>query len=91
MSNFSLLESLELDLHILTLFRIKVGRGSDNPNCFLQISFSWAKMSFHVEFHLPGLPGSPLKVFGGGGGWWVVVGGSKATLVFSFGPNRSRT
>ena len=26
-------------------------------------------MSFHVEFHFPGLPGSALKVFGGG---WVV-------------------
>ena len=42
---------------------------------FLQISFSWVKMSFHVEFHLPGLPGSALKVFGGwvGGGWVVGV------------------
>ena len=29
-------------------------------------------MSFHVEFHLPGLPGSALKVFGGG---WVGVEG----------------
>ena len=29
-------------------------------------------MSFHVEFHLPGLPGSALKVFGGGGGGgWI--------------------
>ena len=23
---------------------------------FFWISFSWVKMSFHVEFHLPGLP-----------------------------------
>ncbi len=31
-------------------------------------------MSFLVEFHLPGLPGSSLKVFGGGwvGGGWVL-------------------
>ena len=70
MSNFSLLGCLELKLHILTLFRIKVGRGSDNPNCFLQISFSWVKMSFHVEFHPPGLPGTGQKVCGGRG-WWV--------------------
>ena len=51
---------------------------SGDPNFFLQISFSWVKMSFHVEFHLPGLPGSALKVFGGGwvvGGWWVGVEG----------------
>ena len=40
-------------------------------------------MSFHVEFHPPGLPGAGHKVFGGGGGggWW-----SKVNLVFCFGP-----
>ena len=48
-----------------------------DPNFFLQISFSWVKMSFHVEFHLPGLPGSALKVFGR----WVL----KVILVFSLG------
>ena len=72
MSNFSLLGCLELKLHILTLFRVKWGRGSGDPNFFLQISFSWVKMSFHVEFHPPGLPGTGQKVCGGG---WVVVGG----------------
>ena len=41
-------------------------------------------MSFNVEFHLPGLPGSALKVFGG---WWVGGGGSKVSLVFRFGPD----
>ena len=42
-------------------------------------------MSFHVEFHLPGLPGTGQKVCGGGGwvgGWWVVC---KPILVFSLG------
>ena len=68
----SLLGCLELKLHILTLFRVKWGRGSGDPNFFLlQISFSWVKISFHVEFHLPGFPGSALKGFGG----WVVGGG----------------
>ena len=59
------------------------GGGVRGPNFFLQISFSWVKMSFHVEFHLPRLPGSALKVFGGWW-WWVVL---NTTLVFSFGPN----
>ena len=63
------------------------GGGSGDPNFFLQISLSWVIMSFHVEFHLPGMPGSALKVFGGG--WWVVGGGwvLKVILVLSFGPN----
>ena len=39
-------------------------------------------MSFHVEFHPPGLPGTGQKVCGGGGGWVVVC---KPILVFSFG------
>ena len=39
-----------------------------------------------LNFHLPVLPGSALKVFGGGGGgWWV--GGSKVSLAFRFGPD----
>ena len=42
-------------------------------------------MSFCVEFHPPGLPGTGQKVFGGG--WWWVGGGSKVSLVFCFGPN----
>ena len=38
-------------------------------------------MSFHVEFHPHGLPGTGQKVCGGGGGgWWVL----KPILVFSF-------
>ena len=41
-------------------------------------------MSFHVEFHPPGLPGTGQKVFGGGG--WVGGGWSKVSLVFCFGP-----
>ena len=56
------------------------GGGSCDPIFFLQISFSWVKMSFHVEFHLPVLPGSALNVFGG---WWVF----KVILVLTFGPN----
>ena len=32
--------------------------GGGNPIFFLHISFSWAEISFHVEFHLPGLPRS---------------------------------
>ena len=47
-------------------------------------------LSVHTKFHLSGLPGSALKVFGG---WWVVVvvvvggggGGLKVILVFLFG------
>ena len=63
---------------LLQAKRLRVQAGAVDPNFFLQISFSWVKMSFHVEFHLPGLPGSALKVFGGGwvvGGWWVGVEG----------------
>ena len=82
--NVSLLGCLEPKLHILTLFRVKVGGGGD-PNFFLQISFSLVKLSFYVKFYHPGLPGSAFKVFGGGG-WVVVVGGSKVSLVFRFGP-----
>ena len=74
MSNFSLLGCLELKLHIWG------GRGSGDPNFFLQFSFSWVKMSFHVEFHLPGLPGSALKVFGG---WWVGVEGDFSVKLWS--------
>ena len=44
----------------------KGGGVSGDPNFFLQISFSLVKMSFLVKFHLPGMPGSALKVFGGG-------------------------
>ena len=77
MSNLSLLACLEPKLHILTLFRVKVGWGgeggwgSGNPNFFLQIYFSLVKMSFHVESHPPGLPGTGQKVCGG---WWWVGG-----------------
>ena len=39
---------------------------------FLQISFSWVKMNFHVEFHPPGLIPSWRKFCVGG---WVVGGG----------------
>ena len=53
--------------------RVQGGGESDDLNFFLHISFSWVKMSCHVEFHLPGLPGSAFKVFGGG--WWVGVEG----------------
>ena len=35
-----------------------MGLGLGNPNFFLHISFSWAEISFHVEFHPPGLPRS---------------------------------
>ena len=52
--------------------------GSGDHNFFLQIFFSLGKMSFHVEFHHPGLPGT--------GEWWW-VGGSTVSLVFCFGPN----
>ena len=52
--------------------RLRVQAGGGGGNFFLQISFSRVKISFHVEFHLPGLPGSALKVFGGG---WVGVEG----------------
>ena len=73
MSNFSLLGCLELKLHILTPFRVKAwGGGSGDPNFFLQISFSWVKMSFHVKFHPYRLPRTGQKVCGG---WWVVGGG----------------
>ena len=46
-------------------------------------------MSFHVEFHPPGMPGTGQKVCvvggggGGGGGWWWFD--SKFSV--SFGPN----
>ena len=56
---------------------------SGDPIFFLQISFSLINMSFHFEFHPPGLPGTGQKVFGGGGGWWW----PKVSLVFCFGPN----
>ena len=36
-------------------------------------------MSFHVEFHPPGLPGTGQKVCGG----WVVVGGGGVEINFS--------
>ena len=51
--------------------RIQAGGGGVcDPNFFLQISFSLVKMSFHVESHPPGLPGTGPKfwVVGGGGG-----------------------
>ena len=83
MSSFSLLGCLKLKLHILPLFRVRFEGWGGDPNFFLQISFSLVKMSFHVEFHLPGLPGSALKFSVGGGGWWVL----KVILVFSFSPN----
>ena len=59
------------------------GGGSGDPNLFLQISFSWVKMSFHVEFHPPELPGTGQRVCGGGsvGEWWVL----RPILVFSLG------
>ena len=57
--------------------------GSSDPNFFLKISFSWVKMSFHVEFHLPVLPGSALKVCVVGGWWWVVF---DSEFSVSFGP-----
>ena len=41
---------------------------SNDLNFFLQISFSWVKTSFHVEFQPPGLLGTGQKVCGG---WWV--------------------
>ena len=37
-------------------------------------------MGFHVECHLPGLPGSALKVFGGGGGVGGFSGDFSVTL-----------
>ena len=52
-----------------------MGLGISDPNFFLQIPFSWVKMSFHVEFHPPGLPGTGQKVCGGGGGWVAGGGG----------------
>ena len=59
MSNFTFLGCLELKLHILTLFRVKLGRGGGgDPNFFLQIYFSWVEIILHIEFHLPGLPRS---------------------------------
>ena len=67
----------QITIHILTLFRVKAGGeeggGSGDPNFFLQISFSLVKMSLHVEFHPPELPGTGQKVCvvvgrGGGGG-----------------------
>ena len=69
MSNFSLLGCLELKLHILTLLRVEVGRGggAGDPNFFLQISFSWVKMSFYVEIQPPMFPRTGQKVCGG----WV--------------------
>ena len=84
MSIFSLLGCLELKLHILTLFRVKVWEG-EGPNFFLQISFSWVKMSFHIEFYPTGLPRTGQKVCGGGGGWVVVVVVLRPILVFSLG------
>ena len=52
---------------MLTLLRVNLfflggGGGSGDPNFFLQISFSWVKLSFHVEFHPPGMPGTGQKV-----------------------------
>ena len=62
-----------------------MGGGSGDPNLFLQISFSWVKMSFHVEFHPSGLPRTGQKVCGVG---WVGGGGClNVNLVFYFGPN----
>ena len=52
--------------------------GAGDPNFFLHISSSWVKIRLHTENHLPGLPGSALKVClvggVGGVGWvgWVV-------------------
>ena len=48
-------------------------------------------MSFHVEFHPPGLPETGQKVcVGGGGWWWLVVGGGgwwfEGKFSVSFGP-----
>ena len=47
----------------------KRGEGVQVTPIFLHISISWVEMSFHVEFHLPGLLWSALKVFGGGILW----------------------
>ena len=70
---------------------------SGDPNLFLQISFSWVKMSFHVEFHPSGLPRTGQKVCGGGWWWWVecefsVLLWSKPfslNLGFGLGPSRT--
>jgi hypothetical protein len=58
MSNFSLLGCLELLLLFLTLFRVKGGGGSGDPNFFLHISFNWVEISLHAEFEPLGLPRS---------------------------------
>ncbi len=39
-----------------------MGGGSGDPYFFLHISSSWVKIRLHTENHLPGLPGSALKV-----------------------------
>ena len=58
MLNLSLLGCLLLNLHILTLFRVKVGRGSGDPIFLSSDCFSWVKISLQVKFHPPGLPRS---------------------------------
>ena len=52
--------------------------GSGDPYFFLHISSSWVKIRLHTENHLPGLPGSALKVCLGG----VVGGGPTHNLVY---------
>ena len=55
-------------LHIVASFRLDPiflyfclggeGRGSGDPNFFVNISSSWVKISLHTEFQLRRLPGS---------------------------------
>ena len=48
----------------MTCEGLGVGRLGD-PNFFLHISSSWVKLRIPSKNHLPGLPGSALKVCGG--------------------------
>ncbi len=65
------------------------GGGSGDPYFFLHISSSWVKIRLHTENHLPGLPGSALKVCLVGGVaqdmWWMlrrICGGPTHNLVY---------
>ena len=46
-----------------------VGGGGGTFFCWNNLSK--LVLSVHTKFHLSGLPGSALNVFGGGGGWFL--------------------
>ena len=64
-----------------------VGKGWGEFFCWNNLSK--LVLSVHTKFHLSGLPGSALKVFGGGGGgwwWWWFEGDFSVPLWSKPGP-----